>query len=142
MKITSAIYLVFTVTLFLLLQIICLYHNCINNLTKHTLIAFKLLNAGDSMKLPMLPHAAVLKSVQAQEANLHPDTIAAHKRGVLSGNRTDFNTLRDNAVFCGFILHFCLAITISTRNSKAEWWQNKPCVLTKCLLENDVTSTG
>jgi hypothetical protein len=142
MKITSAIYLVFTVLFCLLLQILCLYRNCINNQTKHTLISFRLLSTGDFMKLPVLPHAAVLKSVQAQEANLHPDTIAAHKRGVLLVHKTDFDASWANAVFCGFILLFCLAITISTRNPKAEWWQNKPCVLTKCPLDNDATSTG
>ena len=142
MKITSAIYLVFTATLFLLLQIICLYRNCINNLTKPTLIAFKLLNAGDFMKQPMLPHAAVLKSVQAQKANLKPDIIAVHIKVELSLNMTDFYALRTYAGFCGFILLFCLAITISTRKTKADMCQNKPCVLTKCLLDNDTTSTG
>jgi hypothetical protein len=94
------------------------------------------------MKLPVLPHAAVLKSVQAQKTNLHPDTIAAYKKGVLLVNKTDFDASWANALFCGFILHFCLAITISTRNSKAEWWQNKPCVATECPLDNGATSTG
>lgn len=58
MKITSAIYLVFTATLFLLQPIVCLYRDCINNLTKHALIACKLLSAGDFMKQLILVQAA------------------------------------------------------------------------------------
>ncbi len=73
---------------------------------------------------------------------LHPGTIADHVRGDLSVNKTDFNALRAYAVFCVFIMLFCLTITISTRKTKADMWQNKPCVLTKCLLDNDTTSTG
>ncbi len=142
----------FTELLCLLLQILCLYRNCIDNQTKHTLIAFKLLNTGDSWNgrcyygcncrdamhcVSTYPQLRTYPYIY-----LHPGTISTHVRGVLSVNKTDFNVLRAYAVFCGFILLFCLEITISTRKTKAEWWQNKPCVLTQCLLDNDATSTG
>ncbi len=138
MKITSAIYLVFTATLFLLLQIICLYRNCINNQTKHTLIAFSRDAIHCVSTYPQLRTYSQLRTY----TYLHPGTIADHVRGDLSVNKTDFNALRAYAVFCGFILLLCQSITISTRKTKAEWWQNKPCIVTKCPLDNDATSTG
>ncbi len=58
MKITSVICLMLTATLFLLQQIGCLYRDCINNLTKPTLIACKLLSTGDFMKQLILVQGA------------------------------------------------------------------------------------
>lgn len=40
------------------------------------------------------------------------------------------------------MLFFGIVSTISTQKTKADLWQNKPCVLTKCLLHFDTTSTG
>ena len=99
MIITSVIYWIFIATLFLLKSIVCLYRDCIDSQTKPTLIACKLLSASEFMKQLILPHAAVLKPVQAQKAYLQPDTIAVHKWVVLSVNRTDILALWVYAVF-------------------------------------------
>lgn len=149
MKITSAIYLVFTATLFLLLPISCLYRDCIDRLTKYPLIAFKLPDVGgfcngrcDFCNCRDAMHCISTYPQLRTYTYLHPGTIATHVRGVLSGNKTDFYAFGAYAVFCVFILLFCLEITISTRKTKADLWQNKPCVLTNCLLDKDATSTG
>lgn len=106
MKITSAIYLVFTATLFLLLPISCLYRDCIDRLTKHPLIAFKLPDVGDFCNCRDAMHCISTYPQLRTYTYLHPGTIADHVSGDLSVNKTDFNALWDNAAFVGLSCFF------------------------------------
>ena len=93
-----------------------MYRNSIDNQTKHTLIAFKLLNTGDfwngrcyygcNCRDAMHCVSTYPQLRTYPYTYLHPGTIAAHVRGVLSLNRTDFNALRDNAVLVGLSCFF------------------------------------